>query len=135
MSQCFTHEHPIGTIAITFERLGSDVVVCISGGDVAHVGSIVVASPRPSLTGSGRSATSSVINLPGHKDEFVARTIAETLAHELDATICCICGIHKNDATPEEIASCITLGDDIASMLLDAIEPEHLYPVHDHDDL
>ena len=49
--------------------LGEDILACIQGGDKPHIGCTVQSVPRPSLTGNGTiSATSSVLNLTGHKD-------------------------------------------------------------------
>ena len=91
----FSFEHALGTIEVSIEHLGACVVVCVSGGDEPHIGSVVLTEARASLTGEGTSATSSVLNRLGHKDEFVARTVAETLAAALDTTVCCICGIDR----------------------------------------
>lgn len=60
--------------------MGNDYTVTIYGGDKPHVGSTVVAFSRPSLTGNGIGVTSSVINVVGHKDEVIAKMIAETIA-------------------------------------------------------
>ena len=121
MPQSWVYEHTIATLDLTIEQLGTQLVVCVSGGSTPHIGSVTLASPRPSLAGTGMSATSSVLNLIGHKDEAVGRPLAEMLASRLDTTVCCICGIHIDDATPEDIASCKTLGCDIASFLIDEL--------------
>lgn len=55
----------------------ADCTICIWGGDTPHVGSVVMSTARPSLTGSGVGVTSSVLNGIGHKDEYVARKFAE----------------------------------------------------------
>lgn len=121
MPQSWVYEHTIAALDVTLEHLGTQLVVCVSGGSAPHIGSITLASPRPSLTGAGTSATSSVLNLPGHKDEAIGRPLAELLAARLDTTVCCICGIHIDDATPEDIASCETLGHDIATFLIEEL--------------
>lgn len=91
-----THEKTIGgtTVRCDMVQLGEDAVVLLYGGDRAHIGSSVLAIPRPSLTGEGISATSSVLNCPGHKDELLARLFAERLAAALNRTVACICGVH-----------------------------------------
>lgn len=118
MVQSWVYEHPFATLKLSVEQLGAHLVVCVSGGDAPHIGSVVLSTPRPSLTGEGRSATSSVLNLPGHKDEVVARQLGETLAAKLDTIVCCICGIHVDDATPEALATCATLGEELARFLI-----------------
>lgn len=124
----FSFEHALGTVAVSIEHLGACVVVCVSGGDEPHIGSVVLAEARASLTGEGTSATSSVLNRLGHKDEFVARTVAETLAAQLNTTVCCICGIHKDNASPEDIQASATLGHEVASTLLERLAPSFNQP-------
>ena len=119
----FSFEHALGQVEVSIEHLGACVVVCVSGGDEPHIGSVVLAEARASLTGEGTSATSSVINRLGHKDEFVARTVAETLAATLSTTVCCICGIHKNNATPKDIQESATLGHEVANAVLEQLAP------------
>lgn len=121
MPQSWVYEHTIAALDVTLEHLGTQLVVCVSGGSTPHIGSVTLASPRPSLTGAGTSATSSVLNLPGHKDEAIGRPLAELLAARFGTTVCCICGIHIDDATPEDIASCETLGHDIATFLIEEL--------------
>lgn len=126
--QSWVYEHSFTTLDPSIKHLGACVVVCVSGGDEPHIGSVVLAEARASLTGEGTSATSSVLNRLGHKDEFVARTVAETLAAELNTTVCCICGIHKDNATPEDIQASATLGPEIASILLERLAPSFNQP-------
>ena len=83
--------------------MGADYTVCVHGGSKSHIGSVVMSVPRPSLTGEGRSCTSSVLNGIGHKDEAVARLFAEAIAKEKNGTVVCACGIHVDDITLEQI--------------------------------
>ena len=65
-------------------RLGEDLVVLLGGGELPHVGTAVVAEPRASgADPTRRSATSSVWNRLGHKDEALARPLSERLAADL----------------------------------------------------
>ena len=83
--------------------MGKDYTLAVYGGDTPHVGSVVMAIARPSLTGEGVSATSSVLNGLGHKDEAVARVFAEAIAKQKLCTVVCSCGIHVDNITPEQI--------------------------------
>lgn len=83
--------------------MGRDYALAVYGGDTPHVGSVVMAVARPSLTGEGISVTSSVMNGIGHKDEEVGRVFAETVAREKNCTAVCACGIHIDNITPEQI--------------------------------
>lgn len=116
--QSWVYEHSFATLDLSVEQLGAQLVICISGGDAPHIGSVVLATPRPSLTGKGLSATSSVLNLPGHKDEVIARQVGEALATRLNTTVCCICGIHVDGASPKALASCATLGQELTDFLI-----------------
>ena len=64
--------------------VGEDVLICLKGGERPHLGCVVQTEPRVSLTGDGSvSATSSVLNFPGHKDEVICRWMAEKVSKEL----------------------------------------------------
>ncbi|MBC7224778.1 MAG: hypothetical protein H5T59_10990 [Anaerolineae bacterium] len=93
--RAFAAERPPHRLWARVHLQGEDVVVCLGGGDRPHVGSVVCAEPRPSLADpSRRSATSSVWNRLGHKDEALARPMAEGLAAALGATVVVIAGVH-----------------------------------------
>ena len=65
----YEKELSFSTIKIYVLKLGNDYNITISGGDNPHIGTSVLAIPRPSLTGDESiSATSSVMNMVGHKD-------------------------------------------------------------------
>lgn len=84
--------------------MGKDYTVTVCGGSLPHVGSAVMAQARPSLTGSGTSATSSVLNCVGHKDEAIARILAEKIAVRGNCTVVCVCGIHLDNITEGQLA-------------------------------
>lgn len=83
--------------------MGKDYALAVYGGERPHIGSVVMAVARPSLTGEGISATSSVLNGIGHKDETVARAFAEAVAIRKECTAVCACGIHFDNITREQI--------------------------------
>ena len=80
------------TIEIQETRIGDDIVLILAGGDKPHIGCVVQAVPRPSLTNDGSiSVTSSVLNLTGHKDEFLCRKLAEKRCRETGRIVVYIC--------------------------------------------
>lgn len=83
--------------------MGKDYTITICGGSLPHIGSAVMAQARPSLTGNGISATSSVLNCVGHKDETIARMFAEKIAICGNCTAVCICGIHLDNITEKQL--------------------------------
>ena len=91
-------------LEISAAFVGEDVLVCLQGGDRSHLGCVVQTEPRESLTGDGSvSATSSVLNYPGHKDEVVCRYVAEKISRELKRRVVCTGGFHKDGILLEEI--------------------------------
>ena len=92
------------TIEICQKAIGEDLVLTLSGGEKPHIGCVVQAVPRPSLSGDGTiSVTSSVINLTGHKDEFLCRRLAENRCRETGKVVVCTGGVHMDYITGEQI--------------------------------
>lgn len=84
---------------------GAGVTLHLSGGDRPHVGAAAMGIPRPSLQDPARtSATVSVLAVTGHKDDELARPLAELAARRLGQVAVVVVGVHIDDATAEEIA-------------------------------
>lgn len=84
--------------------VGEDLILCVQGGDKPHIGCCVLAVPRESLTGDGTiSATSSVMNLIGHKDEVICRTLAEACCKKFQCTVVCTGGFHVDGITERQL--------------------------------
>ena len=100
----FTHRLSFSQIEIQATRVGCDIQLLLQGGSSPHIGCMVLATPRTSLTGDGRRrATASVINVTGHKDEALCRYLAEKVAAAADAVTVCTGGFHIDEMTPEQI--------------------------------
>ena len=100
----FTHRLSFSQIEIQATRVGCDIQLLLQGGSSPHIGCMVLATPRPSLTGDGsRRATASVINVTGHKDEALCRYLAEKVAAVADAVTVCTGGFHIDGMTSEQI--------------------------------
>ena len=108
--------YPVSCQAIS---MGWDYTICVWGGDIPHVGSVVMSVARPSLTGEGTGVTSSVINGMGHKDEYVARKFAETAAMKYNCTVVCTCGIHIDRITKEQLKDVADACDRLLGHLLE----------------
>jgi len=93
----------IGVVFIT----KNGIVMNIVGGE-SHIGAVVLAIPRPSLKNKNIiSSTSSVLTLLGHKDDIIAKPVAEYLAQHLNVPAVVITGIHIENANEEEIKQII----------------------------
>ncbi len=84
------------------EKLDNGIILIIGGGEVSHIGSVVLSEP---IINTGKSFTckSRVINVKGHKEEKIARLFAEKFCIKTKKPVLCACGIHVNNATKKEI--------------------------------
>ena len=104
-------------------KIGEDLLVTVEGGDRPHIGCVVQAVPRPSLSGSGEnSATASVLNLTGHKDEFLCRKFAEMFCARLGVTVVCTGGVHIDQITVEQIREMEEMAETLGQELLHQLE-------------
>lgn len=105
------------------QMLGRDLAVMLCGGDTPHIGALALASPRPSLTGNNSvSATASLLTLPGHKEDLLARKLALQLASICNTTVSMSCGIHLEQASPAELLLAENLAERLTAMLLRRID-------------
>jgi len=90
-------------IEAALQRLGNDYLLSVWGG-AAHIGAVAMAQSRPSLADPGRlSASASVFCYVGHKEDDLAKKVAERLAAALDAKVVVVAGIHWDDLAPQGI--------------------------------
>lgn len=93
-----------GELHLVICQVGKDISAVLYGGEKPHIGCAVLAVPRPSLADEDAfSCTSSVLNLTGHKDEAICRTVAETLCKQLNTVVCCTGGFHRDNISAEGI--------------------------------
>jgi hypothetical protein len=98
--------------------IGADLLVVVSGGDAPHIGSVAVALPRPSLHNRMiMSATSSVYNLPGHKDQVIAQRVSEALASRLNCTVVATAGFHQDGISREGIKRVLENAEKLAEKI------------------
>jgi gallate decarboxylase subunit D len=103
----------------TATRAGADLVIAVGGGERPHVGCVVVAQSHPAVKDPGRiRVTSSVICIPPHREESLARPLAEALARAFGGIVTVTAGVHDDDLTPAGIATYLRLGDLLRERLL-----------------
>ena len=113
---------------------GDGLVVYVGGGDRPHVGTVAVAEPRQSLADPNRtSATSSVWNRLSHKDEALARPMAERLAARLGVVVVVTAGVHVEGLPPEGIQTFLALADELAGKMELRLGSEELERPSDGD--
>ena len=94
-------------VTLSLTDTGNGIHGLLTGGEKPHVGGVVLALPRPSLSGEGWSTDVYITPVPGHKDVDVARTVAEMLARELRLPVAITAGIHSDNLCPEELSKLI----------------------------
>lgn len=94
----------------------------LTGGEKPHVGGVVLAIPRPSLSGEGWRADVYITPVPGHKDVDVARTVADTLARELRCPVVLTAGIHSDHLSSEELSEIISHCDTLTQTALTSLK-------------
>jgi len=83
---------------------GNGLIVQLLGGEKPHVGAVVLSVPRTSLAMPGvLSSNSFVLPLVGHKDDEIAKPVAEEIAVNYGQPVVVVAGIHVADASSEDI--------------------------------
>jgi hypothetical protein len=101
--------------------LGKDILVVLSGGS-AHIGAVAMAEPRPSLADPlNAGATSSVYTYVGHKEDMIAKTMAEKLAKGLHRKVVVVAGIHWDNLKEEEIAIIVNMCPEITQDVMNKL--------------
>lgn len=75
----------------------------LTGGEKPHIGGVVLALPRPSLSGEGWSADLYLTPVPSHKDVDLASPLAGAIARLSHFPVVMTAGIHSDSLTPEEL--------------------------------
>ncbi|MGN0158355.1 MAG: hypothetical protein ACI39W_04305 [Brotaphodocola sp.] len=118
-SRRYQYHLSFSEIEVQVTDIGQDCQITIGGGERPHVGCVVLAIPRPSLTGDGSiSVTSSVINVTGHKDEELCRLLAEQVAKAKNAVTVCTGGFHIDHASAEMIQEVAQAVQEIAETIV-----------------
>lgn len=106
-------------LQVSVKKIGQDLLVSVEGGQKPHIGCVIQSVPRPSLTGDGSySATSSVLNLTGHKDEYLCRKFSEQICAACQTTVVCTGGVHIDQITKEEICEIMRIIEDMGNVVI-----------------
>jgi hypothetical protein len=98
------------------------VSVYLGGGSQSHIGAVVLCQPRPSLKQDGSlSATASVMNILGHKDDGLAQPLARALCLASGRTVAVTAGVHIDGATTEDIGKFAALLEVIIRQIKDEL--------------
>lgn len=103
------------TLTAWVRSVGEDLVVVVGGGERPHVGCVVLAVPVPSRTRPDAwSASCSVITIPPHKEEPIARGMASRLAATCGRVAVVTAGVHDDNLDRSGVETYLRLGDELA---------------------
>lgn len=106
-------------ISIKSILVGQDLCIIISGGDIPHIGCVTLSICGESMHSNSNSCTTSVLNLSGHKDDKVAKYIADKVSPILKRNVVIIGGIHIDNIEQKEIDFILSSSDEIAERIID----------------
>lgn len=103
-------------------EVGCDVVVAIGGGEQPHVGCVVLAQPQQSRRRPGSwSASCSLLTIPPHKEEPIARAVAVRLASDCGRVAVVTAGVHDDSLDRAGVEVYLRLGELLADAVADAV--------------
>jgi len=83
---------------------GNGFIGQLLGGEQPHVGVIVLSVPRPSLAEPAKTSCNSiVVPVLGHKDDEIAKPVAEEIAKKYNKTVALVAGVHVDKACSADI--------------------------------
>ena len=100
--------------------VGDDILIVIEGGEF-HIGAVGVSTPAASPHFKNKIISTSIITLPGHKDDIVCKIVGEKISKKLNKNVCIIAGIHFDNLTKSEINEILALCDKLADKILEKI--------------
>lgn len=80
--------------------MGNDLVICIQN-ENGHIGSVVTGEPY--YKNNELHSTYNTFNRLTHKDDCVAKLYVEKAVQKYQCVVTCICGIHLDDITQDEM--------------------------------
>ena len=90
--------HNRSWVCVEWQPVGADLVVWVTGGSAPHIGAVATAYVQ------NNKVVVSTASVPGHKETELAEEFAKELCHAGRQTVLASCGIHIDNALPQEIA-------------------------------
>lgn len=111
-----TRGEGVCTLTLAALPMGHDWNVSITGGAAPHIGAAALGVPYRKPDGTF-GASVSVLTIPTHKEDLLARNAADQLARQLGCTVLVSCGIHLDGITPEGISAFCGLVEELVAAL------------------
>jgi gallate decarboxylase subunit D len=105
---------------------GKDLVVVVCGGNAYHLGAVAVAHALPSLKDPSVSTSSaSVITIPGHKEDEIARKAALQISRQMNCAVTLTAGLHIDRASKRDIQNLVENFSLCIQALLVSLQNQH----------
>lgn len=109
-------------LSAQINEVGPDLLVVVTGGPLPHIGAVAAATPRKSLADPDRiSASTSVFCYVGHKEDEIARFLAQNLAAGLKRKVVVTAGMHWDELSPEGISQVEARARELLASILDSL--------------
>jgi len=103
----------------------NDLIVVVTGGR-DHIGAVGLAVPRPSLLDPNvLSATSSILTIPGHKEDILVKDVSERLAAATRHNIIVVAGVHYDNLAKADLKILQELWIELTNKITTFINQEH----------
>jgi hypothetical protein len=115
----FKTTREVSRVEITLEvkKLGEDYLLTLTGGK-EHAGAVAVGL----FDEKSRRASSSVITLPGHREEQLALDSARRVSRATGKTSVFVAGIHVDNISPEEIREIVSAAEEMVENFIASCE-------------
>ncbi|RXA20499.1 hypothetical protein EQO05_05065 [Methanosarcina sp. MSH10X1] len=95
-------------IALDAKKIGEDYLFTLTGGE-EHVGAVALGL----YDEKSQRASSSVLTMPGHREEYLALQGARQVSRATKKTSVFVAGIHQDNVSPEEIRDIVSAADEM----------------------
>ncbi len=117
----FQIKRKVGKIEILLDakKLGEDYLLTLTGGE-EHVGAVAVGL----FDEKSQRASSSVITMPGHREEYLALHGAKQVSRATRKTSVFVVGIHQDNVSPGEIRDIVSAAGEMVESFIAFYEKE-----------
>ncbi|TGC11116.1 prenylated flavin chaperone LpdD [Methanolobus halotolerans] len=114
-------ERTIGrtTLLLEWDKLGEDYLASLTGG-TAHIGAVALGI----FDRESGSASSSVLTVPGHREDRIVLHGARKLSKASRSSTVLVAGIHVDNIVLKEIEKIITVSEEMIDELVDILQEE-----------
>ena len=107
------------TLLLEWERIGEDYLIRLTGG-MAHIGATALGI----FDRESGHASSSVLTVPGHREDEIALLGARKLSGASRSATVFVVGIHVDDIKVKEIKEIITVSKEMIDELVNILQEE-----------